>query len=585
MADVSEMTPGEILADSSVADFIRELGLGIAAAQTALDDNSVRQFEAFTTRRDDLGGRSLLDLGLSPAFYHYQHADITCSMQLRMEVGETDELGFAARAGYGDVDRDDGTSNTSETSSESGSRTETKTARLAMRSDSSGALLIDGGRSVTPAGSDPAARLADLRRLLAEGEEGIDTLIATPPDTRPAMALATPTDKVVVSSPTVAFLRPDADQAVIRVRADGATDYVVNPGLTVSTTAQGDVAAYAAHVLERFRAAGFPEGSTTTWSPSARTTFVGPTYATGISALSDEDLSVYQNVAAFLRQTGLAVELEGFTDRQGAQVRNLALGEARARTLGRYLVSQGVPEAQVRYAEPISRGEDAARGDGDANGLDNPEWRKTQVTILDVTDHLVLVSGGPDFDPAVVAPSALADPSAGPDNAYVALFEAAALGLSGNGVTIDGTDFAFSGSAGGGHAAGTAGAHASNLAASVNATDTHRAWVTGNVVRVARAEDRFDVRLFASGTREVRIAESSGFAITEQFSRTTSRITSTDRSSNRTIAVGASIDGRTSRQYGLEVTGNSTISARLVSVPAPPEFLDQIRAYQNGLDR
>ena len=85
MADLSEMTPGEVLADSSVAEFIKELGLGVAAAQVALDDNSVRQMEIFTRRREDLGDRSLLDLGLMPAFYHYQHADITCSMQIRME--------------------------------------------------------------------------------------------------------------------------------------------------------------------------------------------------------------------------------------------------------------------------------------------------------------------------------------------------------------------------------------------------------------------------------------------------------------------------------------------------------------------
>ncbi|MCL1487199.1 MAG: hypothetical protein MH186_04305 [Marinobacter sp.] len=63
MPDIKEMTPGEILADSSVATFISELGKGIAAAQVDLDNNSIRQIEAFTTRRPDLGGRSLLDLG------------------------------------------------------------------------------------------------------------------------------------------------------------------------------------------------------------------------------------------------------------------------------------------------------------------------------------------------------------------------------------------------------------------------------------------------------------------------------------------------------------------------------------------
>ncbi len=35
-----------------------------------------------------------------------------------------------------------------------------------------------------------------------------------------------------------------------------------------------------------------------------------------------------------------------------------------------------------------------------------------------------------------------------------------------------------------------------------------------------------------------------------------------------------------SRQFNMQVTGNSTISARLVSIPAPVEFLEQIRAFQ-----
>ncbi len=138
------MTPGEVLADASVADFISELGLGIAAAQTALDDNSLRQIDAFTTPREDLGGRSLLDLGLTPAFYHYQHADISCSMQIRMEVGR-DRPSSASSAGRASAtDTADADSRHRGDERSSGSSSGTKRARLTMRSDSQGALSIDG---------------------------------------------------------------------------------------------------------------------------------------------------------------------------------------------------------------------------------------------------------------------------------------------------------------------------------------------------------------------------------------------------------------------------------------------------------
>ena len=84
MPDIADMTPGEVLTEASVAEFIKALGLSIAQAQKALDENSVDQIGEFIRPREGLDGRSLLDLGLSPAFYHYQHADVSCSMQLSL---------------------------------------------------------------------------------------------------------------------------------------------------------------------------------------------------------------------------------------------------------------------------------------------------------------------------------------------------------------------------------------------------------------------------------------------------------------------------------------------------------------------
>jgi len=48
---------------------------------------------------------------------------------------------------------------------------------------------------------------------------------------------------------------------------------------------------------------------------------------------------------------------------------------------------------------------------------------------------------------------------------------------------------------------------------------------------------------------------------------------------NTTVAVGLSMDVGYSRRFGLETTGNSRIAARLVSLPAPVELLDEIRTF------
>ncbi|HMU67197.1 MAG TPA: hypothetical protein PKE57_08630, partial [Cellvibrionaceae bacterium] len=102
MAEYDGLTPGQVLADASVAEFIKSLGIGIAEAQRALDENSVQQIAEFIEPREGLGGKTLLDLGLSPAFYHYQHADITCSMQLSLRVQKDLSLGLNLNGSFSD---------------------------------------------------------------------------------------------------------------------------------------------------------------------------------------------------------------------------------------------------------------------------------------------------------------------------------------------------------------------------------------------------------------------------------------------------------------------------------------------------
>jgi outer membrane protein OmpA-like peptidoglycan-associated protein len=588
MADLEDMTPGEILADSSVADFIRELGLGIAAAQAALDDNSIRQMEIFTTRRDDLGGRSLLDLGLTPAFYHYQHADITCSMQLRMEVGKSDELGFGIRAGFNDQNNSQNSSNEERTTTQRRELNRSQSAELTMTAESEGALAITGGSTFTPTGSTPTERLQSLQsQLVASGGE-VNRLVFRPPETRPDMSLDPVSDKVVVNSPTVTFLRPDSDRAVIRIAENQATDYVVNGSLTINTTAQADLAAYADHVLAQFRALPEPERFRLSllFAPGPRVKLVDAHYDTGIHSLRPVDADRLKSFARFLVETGQVVEVEGFTDRQGSQAMNLELGAARARGVRDHLLAQGVPAGQVRLADPVSRGERAADDAGDADGLDNQDWRLTEVYAVPLSHYLLFVgaSGTHDFDPALIAPDAT-NGAGTPTNAYISLYKDETLGLSSNELSVDDETFTVSGAAVAGvGAVGTAEAYAANLTTAINASATHRAWRTGNVVRVARSGDNFAVQLFATSERELSVARSSNFTITRQFERTTRSVESNSQESNRQIAVGVSVDGRFSRQFNQEVTGNSSISARLVSIPAPPEFLEQIRDFQNSLD-
>lgn len=154
------------------------------------------------------------------------------------------------------------------------------------------------------------------------------------------------------------------------------------------------------------------------------------------------------------------------------------------------------------------------------------------------------------------------------------------MNLSGNSVTIDGENFPFSGSAGGGQAVGTAEAHAHNLTTAINATDSLRASRQGHVVQVSRATDAFDVHLFSRSSRALTLTGSEGLTVTEQFTRTRSAQSESREGQNTTVAIGVTVDKRESRQFNMAVTGNSQISARLVSVPPPEPFVEAIRALQ-----
>ena len=117
---VDRMTPGQILADTEVADFIAQMGIGIARAQRRLDNNSIRQLIKLgrTSLEDELneglvapdnagnpapgGRRSLLSLGLTPAFYHFQEAELEVSLNITMTVDRTTVVTLDTGFEYGD---------------------------------------------------------------------------------------------------------------------------------------------------------------------------------------------------------------------------------------------------------------------------------------------------------------------------------------------------------------------------------------------------------------------------------------------------------------------------------------------------
>jgi outer membrane protein OmpA-like peptidoglycan-associated protein len=586
MADYDGLTPGEVLADASVAEFVKTLGLGIAEAQTALDQNSVNQIAEFIEPREGLGGKTLLDLGLSPAFYHYQHADISCSMQLTLRVEKDLSLGLNINGSLNDQSTETGNSSESQSSTESGSstRTEARQANIQITSASAGSLNV-GGRDFALTGDTPLQRIQNLRNALTTdpGTGIARVLFRLQPSPLTITTDADVPDEVVTTENSIAFQGGGFDRALIRIAQDSNTDYVLDGSHTASTTAQGSLETYANHVRDQIIAEGYDANA---YAPTASlATFDG--YNTGQADIKDEWESRLDELARGIIAMNSPVSIQGFTDRQtfaggvaASDQQNRELGDNRAQGIQDALRQRGVPAALMSITP--STGERAAADAGDTRGQDNSAFRKVRVTSTR-TFYLVQVKardGGPNLHDAVsIAPNKIGD--TGDTNGFIMLYRPSPLDLSGNKATIDGTDFPYDGAAAGGHPANDPKAYAQNLARDINAHPSAnlKASAQLNVVTISRDSDPFSLSLVTAEQRNITLSGTSGITVTEQFSRSSSSSLTRQNTSNRTVAVGASVDVRFSRQFEMNVTGNSSISARLVSVPAPPQFLETIKEF------
>ncbi len=550
MSDYDGLTPGQILADASVAEFISQLGLGIAQAQRALDENAIDQIAEFITPREGLGGRTLLDLGLSPAFYHYQHADISCSLQLSLRVQKDLSLGLNLSGSVNDTTTSDENRAENSSSTESGSetRTETRSASVEITAASVGVLTV-GGQNFNLTGQDPLERMRNLQTaLLANDGAGIGrALVSATPQT---FAITTDADPASVQTGpnTIAFLAGGFDSAIIQVDANAATDFRISASAskTAATTAQATIDAYVAHVVERIEAAGYDAIAAAPGDPINSTFF----------------------------DTGRHHITEALQPPNTRAESNRRLGDLRAQAVRDRLVANGAPAGNITIRP--SRGHEAAP----ATPVDNPDFRRASVFVVGRTQHWIRVdarSGGTGIDG--VTPDLRTGPAAG--NGFIFLFNPRPLNLAGKKVTIDGTDFPLSGAAVAPHAAGTPEAHARNLANSINANTgvTFTGSAEANVTTVMRKTQPFTLELITAEQRQISLSGTSGITVTRQFTRTESRSLTRQNTGNRAIAFGASLDVRYSRQFEMNVTGNSSITARLVSIPAPPEFLETIRAF------
>lgn len=592
MPDVTELTPGQVLADAEIAEFIKAMGLGIAEAQRALDENSVNQIPIFTQAQPGLGGRSLLDLGLSPAFYHYQSADITVSLNISLRIQKN--TGFDLGLNFGLNDAKTTTSANSDTKTESSSGTTSDTqhreAKLNVKVTTDGALKV-GGTDFQLAGDNPLARIRNLGTQLRTTESsGVSRALVTPNVSAVNPTCVPPSDNVMTSPNAVAFTNGIFTEAVIRVTklpGGASEDYTLKTGTTVTVPKQADTAAHAKEVAVQVRAKGY--SATAVGKDEVIETMHFDFDEANID--QDEPLrpgetrSNRQKLASLARAliaSRAKVKVAGFTDRSGPIPYNVKLGNRRRDAVIGELKALGVPADQLIPVVP-STGE--SRWKGQPSPERNADHRLADISLADTADKFVFIRGDAShgIEPDKVTPDTRAAPT-GPDNGFVfagGASENGNLSAGGRKIVIKGAEFTISGAANGAFTTHSPEAYAANLARDVNANQAVqvKAWATGNVCNLANAGDSFELLLVTSESREITLAGTSDVIVTSQFAKTQTITKADTATGNRTVAVGATVGVRFSKQFDQTVTGNSTISAKLVSIPAPPEFLDQIKTF------
>lgn len=578
MADYDGLRPGEILADASVAEFIKTLGLGIAEAQKALDKNSVDQIGEFAAKKPEYGNRSLLEMGLSPAFYHYQHADITCSMQLSLRVEKDLSLGLNLSGSYED------TSSNSEKSTETTTETVTKTAgreaNAEMTSSSMGTLTVND-QPFKLEGSYPIERLVNLRDAVTTNDTAkIARMLYDIEPSTLSISVDPAHSSVQTTNNTVAF-KGGFGSAIIRIAENKAEDYKCNDDITFATTASTStteaLTQYAISVKEQIHA-----------SPNYEAFLIGPGTPiiinfekTGSSEVADSYTPMLMHLSELITAKGIKTKVEGFSDLQkwsnatndtANDKYNKQLGDLRAKNIFNIIQSQIANKSLIEITK--SRGDDAHQESNESNITNNINFRKVEIKFPELTNYLLLIvsqNNNGNFIDSV--PDESSSGVNGNTNGFIHLFDSnnSLDFTTGNHVVkIDDLNFPLSGDM-------TAGQHATNLASAINnhPSDKLRASINGNVVYIVKATDKYKLFLFTSSSSNMTLKSTSGITITKQFTRSVTK----QNTGNKTVAVGASLDVRYSRQFEMNVTGNSSISARLVSIPAPPQFLETIKEY------
>ncbi|MEW7277913.1 OmpA family protein [Aquimarina sp. 2201CG1-2-11] len=596
-----------VLQEVDVSQIMSSMALSIADAQQRLDDNSVNQLITLADATNGINGKSLLELGFSPTFYHFQHADISASISLKMKVAESTELGVSASLEYSsNVEKNDQIKSFFDQKDELAETGEYKGHRKFIKYVNATSTTTIGKKSVKiDQSKEIYTKINDLTQQIRESEQ-VDRL-----------KLKTKGKKIDLS------IKASDNNAFEKITEDGfstiyipntviggegilkITNYVDKTNVTYDNNKDTDFEV-TSNFSDTFNAA---VNSARTKTRDVKITgFTNDTdlrkgikvYTQGGPILEvkhyfDYDLNTvlfnyvsgsYSNrgtlqyfelLSKILKEDSTAyIEIIGTTDKSGGNATNLNLSNRRAEAMKTWFERTGVPSGQIAIS---GKGETWASG---PNGVRNQEFRYVIVRFHSkngskISDYIHFL--GKDFVNDKCSPTK----TSSEPNLFI--YHTG----NGNGKTgkltlvIGKQEQTF-------ESAGSAKDMALNISGNAKINSSKIATEYENaLLYMLHEESHLEFDVYSKDESNIEIDTSNTTNISEDTKDTyikkvdknkvlsNLKESSKNRNSQRYFAIGGTFDYRTAKKHEIDVEGNASMSVRLVSLPAPAELLNEVK--------
>ncbi|QXP58764.1 OmpA family protein [Olleya sp. HaHaR_3_96] len=524
MSNVTKIQEGAaVLQQVDVSDIFTSLAMGIADAQKKLDDNSIAQITKLANTT--LGDKSLLELGFAPAFYSFTYADISANIHLKMTMKDEFALSVQVDATYnsGKQGKDDYKNVEKEKAFNSEKSSFKSSRKFLMKSSSKNAVVINDNHYKLDESIGIVSRIDEFHSEIIQSQD-VERL------------------NYSVLQQFVTHYTPSVDFTILKI-----TDYSGNDVDKDGTgNITGEITIGSSDFSSVYSASGGVYGFSeqliygSTVSPKDLEFHFGFdkrilnfNYAQGTIDNAGKDAE-FEALASILREDDTAnILIKGYTDSSGADAYNINLSKDRCEAMRDYLVAQGARATQI-HIEP--KGETLARANSGPDDTKNEVFRKVSIAITSGADYIyfnsVLIGAIPDTDA----------------NYFI---------TNSN----------------------------SSILISSSAEDISDYWTEKrqSINYYLDKETQIEFSAYSKTSESINISKQEEEGAVDEVkiaqSENTSQLLSDNSGnskSNETVALGLNVDLRMSKQFEMSVEGNSSMSARMISLPPPDGFLKYV---------